>query len=107
TGPSCRPLCPLSGCPSTFTTDPAKVCPSNSGVGQPVTFYTGCNGFELIWYNGVDTADALFYRSSDGSFVSYSAISFIFGGMMTCVPGVPSSFTIDSCSSRTTIVCGH
>jgi hypothetical protein len=96
--------CPNSGCPQTFTTDPAKVCPSDPRIIQPVTFWTGCDGFDVIEYNGVDTGQEIFFRASDGGFVGYGGFS-ILGA--TCVPGVPADFSLSSCAMFTSTACGH
>jgi len=96
--------CPNSGCPQTFTTDSAKVCPTDPHIIQPVTFWTGCGDLEVIEYNGVDTGQLIFYRASDGRLVGYGSFS-VLG--TTCVAGVPANFSLDACSSFTDILCGN
>lgn len=99
--------CPDSGCPQTFTTVPAQVCPSDSNIKQPITFYPDCDGLDVIWYNGVDTAQAIYFHASDGGFLGYQRLSANFGGSATCVTGVPTDFSIAACPTHTTIVCGQ
>ena len=99
--------CPAAGCPQTFTTVPAEVCPSDANIKQPITFYPDCDGLDVIFYNGVDTAQVIYFRASDGGLLGYQRLSANFGGSATCVTGVPTDFSIEACSTHTTIVCGQ
>ena len=99
--PDPRDLCPSA------PEDLARLAKALLAHRQPITFYPDCDGLDVIWYNGVDTAQAIYFRASDGGLLGYQNLSANFGGSATCVTGVPTDFSIEACPTHTTIVCGQ
>lgn len=103
---SVGPPCPDGRCPERWTTAPAAWCrPPDAGFQRPIVLFVDCQGYDIATYQGIDTSESAYYRSSDGTLIGFRADTGNFGGGHTCLAGVPDEFSTANCLTRSEVTC--